>query len=502
MADKHMKSLEDLQKFADETVAKLGSIDNLDSRVGEVAASVKELGDKVKALGSQYRSDDPALGKHKVPISKAEFERGAYKALYRARTGVKTKVDGSLLTLEEPDGPFAEWQRAGDDLQILTAIKSAVEKKPVDPTSTRFYAEKYLPALRAVDGVLKDAMDTAAAGPGAGNWIPTEMGRDLEPLLTMQLRALSFIRRVDLPRSPFDVPRESARPTLYLKPETPESVTAVRTNQMADALGTASIAGKTTFSARVLAGVVTVTDEADEDSIIPLIPFHRDSMVRQAARTMEDAFINGDSTGAHMDSDIDAITNDHRKSWDGLRAFGLANTTTRVSAGGNAVNSAATWSDYILELIARLGESGGEPDDRVLVTGFYGLKGILGIPDFRTMYAVANQATAVTGGGAFGAALRPDGMNLVTSPFSREILNASGVFAAASTLITHVVFNRMAWLMGQIGGLRVDVFRDSYLQLWGQSAIALRWRGDIKAVKDPTAATQTHTGIVYNAARG
>jgi len=493
-----LKEVQDLQKFVDETVEKLDAIPVIDEKIGAVDKMLKDLGDKVRSMSSRYFAAGEA-GKHTLPISKAEFEKGGFKALYESPVReVKLTSTGDL---EPPEGPFAAWKRSGDELLLGEAMLRAARKGRSGPGVSAglpmLYA-KHVENFETVKSILKDAMDSATAAPGVGDIIPTGFSPEMERLVQLNLRLLPFIRSFDMPTNPFNFPRQAGRATFSRRSaeETAAFPTARTTGEVSDAVGTTTMVANVPYNAEEINGLLTINEIAEEDSVIALIPFYRSELPNDLARHLEDAFINGDTAGTHQDSDVTAAT-DHRASWDGLRKFGLANTTTRQDAAGNPLDSNGEWGAQVRAPIAEMGPFGGNLEELVQVVGTRVFNKAFMIPEYRTIYAAGPMAT-VTGADA-NRAFRPDGHYLVVSEFGRENLNASGVYDGVTTnLGTSIVFNRNAWMLGRRRTMTIDVFTDSFFKLYGQAGVLLTWRGDIQAVKNPTAASQTHTVITYN----
>jgi len=493
--------LEGEQKRVDDAVAKLDGIKDLDDRVGEVQETIKELGEAVQKASSRM-VDKGGRPMTKLPVTKAEFAAGAYKALNRGKTSFGIDRYGQV---ESVDGPFAEWQKASDDLQVEAALMSVVKGSPVRKEDCGLYKSHYLPAFGQVQDILKDAMDTATGGPGAGDWIFTEMSSQIDRLLSLQFRVMQFIRQTPIPRAPFQFPRQTGRVTFFGMAEETAAPPSSRTIRVQDALGTTDITGNVTFTGERIAGLFTITQDAEQDSVVALVPFARTSLVEDLGRALEDGVVNGDTSSPHQDTDIEALAStDHRKRFDGLRMFALSNTTSRKDAAGGKIDTTANWRDLVREgPLSEMGtygdiqQFGSVPGDLVCLTGGKVFNQLLAIPDFRHLNTFGSQATV--GGIDANAGFRPDGMWLINSEMMREDLNAVGVDdGVTDNLATFLIFHRQAWLMANLQAPRVQVFNDSFFRLYGQTGIMLDWRGDLQAIKDPTAATQKHTVCVFD----
>jgi HK97 family phage major capsid protein len=498
--------LGDLKKKTDELVAKIEASENVIDDVTALGKDLKTLREDFAKASSKLvtRDGGPAT---RLPCSLAEFHESGIKALHQAPTKVAIRNTAQGKRIDPEGDPFGEWQKAGDGLQVFTAALSAADnRKPKNPAETMWYDRVYKPAAEKAESILKAAMDTATAAPGIGNWIPTEMSTQLEPLIATAYRVLGEIRSVTLPRSPFDWPRQVGRTSLYYRTEEPVAPPASRGGAASgtvaeDALGTTSIANKVQFSGKTISGVATVSEDAEQDAIFALVPFLTGDLAESYARAQEDAAINGDFTAGTQDSDLTA-TIDHRLTVDGFRYFGLA-AGTALSAGGNNLDSMANWGSYVRDQIAKMGgygdlnQFGNNPDDLVLLVNHIQFNEILKIAEFMQLNTAGQLATI--GGVNANVAFRPNGLRMIVSDFMRDDLNASGVYDGVTvTKDCSIILNRMAWLRAQFRAPRVQVFTDSYFKMWGQTGIQIDGRWDLQAVKDPTAATQTHTNITYN----
>jgi HK97 family phage major capsid protein len=495
--------LGDLKKKTDDLVAKIEASENVIDDVAELGKDLKTLREDFAKASSKLVTND-GQATTPLPCSKAEFERSGYKALMGGRT--KFSVHPTTREIETGDDPFAELQKAHDELLIYTATQSAINgRRPVNPRNTPYYAEKYAPALERAESMLKTSITITDDPADVFSWIETGMSQQLEDLVASSYRVLSFIRRVSIPRSPFDWPRRAGRSTLYRKTEeiiaaqgdTTRNTTGATAQ---DAWGTTELSAKATFTGETIAGVATLTDEADQDSIFMMVPLLRDELAESYARAQEDICINGDTAGT-QDSDTTATT-DHLIAADGFRLFGLA-ASTALSGGGAALDSMANWGSYVRDQIAKMGgygdlnQFGNVPDDLLMIVSGKTFNQLLKIPEFMQLNTAG--ALATIGGVNANVAFRPNGLNLIVSDFVRDDVNASGVYDGVTTdLTTSLIVNKNAWVMGEFRAPRIQVFTDSYFRLWGQTGIMIDGRLDLQAVKDPTAASQTHTVITYN----
>ena len=498
--------LADLKEKSEELVKKIDAMPNVDDQVGELAKDIKSLREDYAKASSKLRTKDgtPAT---ELPCDPEEFKEFGMKAVYGGKTEFTINHRNGDI---EPNGPISRWQKHGDDVQLTAALLSAAKgRQHVDPRSVKLFGSRYAPAYGRVTDILKSAVTETTTDPGAGDWVPDTMSPQLDVLLSLNQRLLSFIPSYNLPRSPFLFPRQKGRTTHGYRASTGTvAATGTRTVFAADAIGTTEMSDNVTFTGRRIWGLSTIADDADQDSIVALLPFYRNDMVESLARNKEDAFLNGDMTATHQDADVHAIgAADHRKAWYGLRYFGL-NGPSPLSAGGNAIDSNSNWATYIQAQIATMGAYGdvqvfnGNPDDLVIaVSGKEWWGSILSIPEFRHMntYGAGSTIKGINANVGF----KPDGCWLVVSEMARHDVNASGVEDGITTNLTTIpIFNRKAWAEGVFQGMRVRTFDDAFFAVYGQMGIMLDWRGDVQAIKGPQAevASQKHTVCTYNVA--
>jgi HK97 family phage major capsid protein len=500
--------LGDLKKKSEELVARIDSFANVDDRLAEVTDGLKSLREDFKKASSKLVTRD-GLPATPLPCSAKEFAEFGWKAVY----GGKSKIAYDRRTGDiETDGPIAQMQQAGDEMQIVAAVVAAQKgvrgQSEFNPRGLKFYDDRWVPAFNQASNVLKAAITETTTDPGVGDWVPQTMSPQMDALLSLNQRLLSFIRSINMPRSPFLFPRQVGRTAHGYRASTGTvEATGTRTVFATDVAGTTEMSDNVQFDGRRIWGLATIADDGLQDSIVALIPFYRSDMIESLARQKEDAFMNGDRTATHQDADVTG-GDDHRKAWYGLRYYGLANSTTQKDASGAVLDSNANWGDFILGAIAEMGTYGdvevfnGNPDDLVIpISGkeFWG--GVLQIDQFRMMNTYGSNAT-ITGVNA-NVGFKPDGCWLVVSEMARHDLAATGVYTTAGNSLTMVpVFNRRAWVEGVFQGMRVRTFDDSNFAIYGQMGVMLDWRGDVQAIKGPQAeaATQKHTVGVINVA--
>jgi hypothetical protein len=186
-----------------------------------------------------------------------------------------------------------------------------------------------------------------------------------------------------------------------------------------------------------------ITQDLISDSAPKYIDKLRKDTVKGCARAFDKAIINGDTTGSprgasHQDSDIAALALNatFSKAFNGLRKKAFANSANSSLYDHGGDSPSKVMFEKTLKL---MGKMASEKDDlcwlvpptveTALVTG--------AIPELFTAFAFGGLASNVT-----GQVPPVFGVKVVTSQYAREDLNASGVYAAASTLTNVLLFKK------------------------------------------------------------
>lgn len=319
-----------------------------------------------------------------------------------------------------------------------------------------------------IDQVLR-AMDTKDPGEGA-EFVPTAFSADIIQQVALQRKVAALFDRIRMPSSQYTFPVEGGDPTAYFVPEnTADSPT---TGIPASNAGTA----KMTFNAKKIAALVRLSDELEQDSIVPAIPYIQRKLLSGIAAGEENAFINGDTAAAHMDSNVTLAT-DVRKSVDGLRKKGLANTK-KVDFAGSATTA------NLRALRAGLGIYGANPADVVLITSMTGFYRVLNNTDLMTFDKMGPNANLLTGQQA-----NFDGSPIVVSEWVPSNLDVTGVYSTATgavqTKTTILAVYRPGFMIGDRQVVELEQDRDI---VYGQSILVAKERVDFQAAY---AASQT-----------
>jgi len=372
-------------------------------------------------------------------------------------------LDAESQRLALPRFP-ADLQARADDIYLVSKLLRR------DPRSLKMWGEFAREA-----SALRKAMDTATAGEGL-EWIPTGFSAELIRQVKLALKVASLHSRIAMPTNPFKLPIDGADATAYL---TAESTSDSASKITASTPGTSNV----TFDAVKLACRVLVSTELEEDSIVAVLPLLRDKIVQALAEAQENASINGDTAGTHMDSDVTA-SSDVRKAWNGYRKLALSSAKVDCStfdiAGLRAIRAA-------------MGKYGVNPSNLAWIAGISVFNKMLGLEEVITADKYGSDATILT-----GELAKLDGIPVIVSEFIREDLNADGEYDGITTdnTVLPLVY-RPAFLYGDRRSITLRVSHELYMETDQDVAIATQ-RLDFQPVQD--AASEPIVALGYNIA--
>jgi HK97 family phage major capsid protein len=424
---------------------------------------VVALTEELEATREQLRlAQEPRTGF--VPPEEAAQIIAGRKRLGVAELHAIPAWEGAKLTGVDKDS-ITHFHNVSDELLILSA---ALKCKPQD---TKFYESAFLPAIGAM------AMDSTTSAEG-DEFVPTLLSGNLIERVELALMVVALFPSLDMPSNPFEIPGFGTRT------RGGKAVEQTADTGQTGFLKITPATRKITLTAVKFAAEALVSKELEEDSIVPILPFIREELVSQMAHDMEDAVINGDTTGTHQDSDVTAAT-DPRKNWDGLRK--LANAGAKTD-GGNAVLTAA----MLRTNRKKMGKYGVNPNDVVHVIGIGQYVNLLSDANVLTVDKFGPNATILTG--ELG---KVDGIAIVVSEYVRADLNATGVYDNTTTNRSiAITTNRRGFLVGNRRTVTVQLLTELYAE-YDQDAITVSHRKAF--VKRYASADNVHA-VTYNLA--
>ena len=314
---------------------------------------------------------------------------------------------------------------------------------------------------------------TSTAGSGA-ELINTDLSSDIMARLYLesQIAAQFVSSEVQMPTNPFKFPLTTTRPTFYRGSE------GVQPNLSQP--GTAELI----LNAQKLIGMSEYSYEAEEDAVIAILPWLQEQMAKGAAWSLEDAFLNGDDSGTHMDNDVTEAA-DHRKLFKGLRHYANSVQSLQTSFATGGVTY-----ENIIGLKKTLGKYGIKPGDLMIIAGVNAYNDLLLLEETLTLDKVGPQARILT-----GEAPVIGGIPIVVSELMREDLNATGVFDGNTTTKGSLLMvHKPSYIVGVKRGFTVEVDVDKGRQM--NQVISSFRRAFIP--KETPSVTETSVGIGVN----
>lgn len=334
---------------------------------------------------------------------------------------------------------------------------------------------------KALQSVVK-ALTTTGSTTGA-EWLPTNFSSQLIDILTVKLKVAAQFARITIPTNTFKVPIATSDDVAFLVPETTNDNLLNESNVYPKFTPTTS---NVPFQAKKLAAICVFSEEAEEDSIIPLIPFLRMKIGNAMANAQERATLDGDTTSTHMDNDVTVAT-DARKTWKGLRynILKVMNSTAGTTKDLSTFNL-----DNVRGLREIVRPAFAEsPEELFYVTSVKVMLKMLKFPEFMTLDKYGPLATVVT-----GEVGRIDGSAVLTSKYSRDDVDATGVNSSGGPNTKSLLYllNDEAWWYGDRREIKIDSAR---MIISGQGYLVISQRIDFKDIHPATLYDSAALGI-------
>lgn len=317
-------------------------------------------------------------------------------------------------------------------------------QKAVDPS--RFVATTFS-SFRAE--ARAKALTSTSANAG-DEWVPTFATAELWRDVHLETAVAAALERVNMPTNPYTLPTLDLDATWKYASAENTAVTASDVNTGSATLTAVKVMSEQDFSS-----------EVTEDSIIPVVPAIRASLVRRAAQTIDDLIVSGDTeTGGTGNVNLDdaaPTAGDVFLAINGMRKFCIVTNTAQVSN----VAAALTTTNFTT-VRGLLGRYGARPSDLRIVAGQSTLNTMYDIASVRTLETYGANATIVQGELArfFGIPILPyEAIPLLTS----DKVEADGKASTTSTNNTLgwlLLFNRNGWRLGFRRELVIESWRD------------------------------------------
>lgn len=373
---------------------------------------------------------------------------GGYSPSPAGNVRVSSKYDA--LTAE--DMSYASMLLSGNPKnQIAPAFFKALADK-VDRGEAKAPSHAALKAWREGAPALKDnELDHSTQSSYGDEWVPTLWESSLWDKMRIDNVIASSIDFIDMPSTPYELPIESADPTVYLVPETTNESQLLISGSGSPIPDSKIGTGKVTLTAKKLALRVGYSAELDEDSIIPIAPQFRKQADRAIADSVDNVILNGDddataNTNINLKDGTPGATAKYL-AFDGLRHLPLITTTANVV---DALNVSPTLA-LIRQTRFKLANAYAlRPSDLRIVTSAEVYAKLLSMPEFITMDKAGPQATAFSG--QVGTI---DGMPVLVSA-EYGLAQATGLINASSnTFGSLTIYAPYAWKGGYRRRVRV-----------------------------------------------
>ena len=221
---------------------------------------------------------------------------------------------------------------SAEDMAFMASLRVAQGKSIGDQQFERELAEKALKnidkyeyleldrdgqpqALKALRAIKNDeVINTGQTNYGA-EWVPDLWSSDLWRTIRFENRVLSLMNVIDMPSDEYIIPVEYSDPTVYRVPQTEDdsqfnpSSSPVTSSKV----GTDNV----TLSAKKLGIRVPFSREQEEDSIIRIVPYLRQTMLRVIEEAIEYDILHADPTAEatgninRSDAEVTSAALDH-----------------------------------------------------------------------------------------------------------------------------------------------------------------------------------------------
>jgi len=412
-----------------------------------IAKMAAELGskladEKVKALEQVFEKRQKELVSN---LRKGRYAAGAPVGITPELISKSARnKDGSVK-----DANAIQAQEWNDNVYILSKIMG----EPAARDS------KIWQKLEATHSELRKAMDSATSGEGL-EWIPTDFSADLIDRVRLARKVAALFPEISMPTDPYKLPNLTADSTGYLVPENTSDDPATRSF-------TASkpTTGNITLNAIKLGIRVNFSLELQEDSIIPVLETLKNNMAIEMASSIEDADINGDTTGTHMDANVTGSTN-RKKAWIGLRKAAQAANNTSLATFNLA---------GLRTMRSKMGKYGVDPSKLAFVCSARGYMKLLAVDEVITLEKYGPNATVLQG--ELG---KIDGISIIVSELLLDDKNTNGV-NDATTADKGVII--LCYVPGFLHGVKRRITLKSFEDVQNdQVALVTSWRGDFQPI--------------------
>jgi len=345
------------------------------------------------------------------------------------------------------DKPVCDWQ---GDLQDAVNDYTMIKMLSSSGKAPKSLARVQEIARKAPVEVQRIFADVDGSGQ---QWIPDEMLPTLERNLTAERRLMAAFDTMDLPNKTTLLPYldQSFRP--YIK-------AAAAADDPAQYTSSSLTTSQRTITASGLAVRSQIADDADEDSIIAVMPTIQSELLQSILDAEEDCCING-MTGTHDDTALASWnirsrwgtglggSADHRRAWTGFRHSAFASGCTTDESGGVIA------ADDLMGHRGKLDSPHGVAGSLIMVVSpeVY-FKSLLVMNEVQTLEKYP-QPTIVG-----GELAQIYGMPILISEFLSADLPSSGKYTTGGATTSALIINRDRFKLGVRRGTSVELDKD------------------------------------------
>lgn len=400
---------------------------------------------------------------------RGKAEGNAFNLLLLTRSELETYLDGEALA-------WAKRFRKLNDMVMSAHTIMRAQSDARSQSYERAGGVKSLPFWSAFERTATEgmrALDVQTAG-GVSEWIPTFYSAELFEDVRDQLELAGAFRFLPMPQSPWTLPTLLGHMRFKLIPEATSDTAGSNTAFVASD----PTSGNATLTAKKLAALSYWSREADQDSIISVLPMYQNDLTYAAAYEIDNVVWNGQSTST-IDTGDDPATTDARDGFDGIR-WAAKQTTKQVDFGGSVT---------VESLAAMVGKAGkyAQLQYGFFGTGYSGLARLLVLKDSSGNVLNLTRdragADATLFGGTVGVLL---GYPLRVGGVVPQNLDATGIIGTANTKTAIHFVNSNMYLGGTRQAMQTEV-SDHVRFEYDQRAIRATMRVAFKSKATPSA---------------
>ena len=414
---------------------------SLHSNLEKKAADLRTIQKRLSELESR---ETKVVNGSNADLKKYVREDGTVRQVGEI-TGDKTHMPGLL-----DDAPVSEWQH---DLQ--KAVEQYTMIKALTPNGApKSLAKVQEIASKAPVEVQKIFADVSGSG---GDFVPQPLLPEFERNLQSERRLAAAFDTMDLPSKTTLLPFLSTGFRPFIK-------AAATADDPAQYTSSSMVTAQRTTTATGFAVRAQIADDAEEDSIVAVLPTIRQELLAALVDGEEDSILNG-ALGTHPDSVLanwnirnrwgsDGLggSSDHRRAWDGLRKRAI-----NASFANNATDRSTFTASTLLSDFSKLDAPHGTTGSAIIITSpeaylleLVSLDQVLTMEKFPQPTIVdRNQLASV-----FGAPI-------IISDFIDNDLQSTGLYTASGGGKTAMlIVNRDRYRLGQRRGSAIEVDKD------------------------------------------